>query len=132
MNNGYLIHYLYIYSEFSFAWNTQFAMFMEMHCFSASLGRGGYAFKTEVFIFSKTGLSISNWKIIFKGFCLTSEDSIGGDSGIDEDKIFFSYLISITFVIEKQRLPLSQDYAYSSLSLSSFQVCLGFNCSYVK
>lgn len=92
MNNGYLIHYLYIYSEFSFAWNTQFAMFMEMQCFSASLGRGGYAFKTEVFIFSKTGLSISNWKIIFKGFCLTSEDSIGGGSGIDEDKIFFFLL----------------------------------------
>lgn len=124
MNNGYVIHYLYIYSEFSFAWNTQFVMLIEMHCFSASLERDCYAFKTEDFIFSKKGLSISNWKVIFKGFCLTSEDS-----GIDKGK-FFSELTSVTFLIEKQYLPLSHDYTHSSLSLLSGSVCALIPCMY--
>lgn len=99
MNNGYFIHCLYQYSEFSFAWNTQFIMVMEMHCFSASLEEDCYAFK--VFIFSKIRLIFSNWKIIFKGFCLTSEDSIAGGFSTDEGKISFSELISIIFWIEK-------------------------------
>lgn len=99
---------------------------MEMHRFSASLGRGCYAFKMEVFIFSKKGLSISNWKIIFKGFCLASEDS-----SIDKGKAC-SELISVTFLIEKQYLPLSHDYTHSSLSLPSGSVCALIPCTYTR
>lgn len=94
-------------------------MVMEMHCFTASLERGCYEFKGC--IYSKIRLRFSNWKIIFKGFCLTSGYSNGGGSSIDEGKIFL-WLIFIIFLIEKLCLPLSQDRAHAFLSLSLFEV----------
>lgn len=130
MNNGYFIHYLYQYSEFSFAWNTQFVMVMEMRCFSASLEEDCYAFK--VFIFSKIRLRFSNWKIIYKGFCLTSEDSIGGGSSTDEGKDFFFWVNFHNILSRETSLPLSQDSAYSFLSLSSLGVCLCILLTYNK
>lgn len=43
---------------------SQFIILMAMRCFSASLERDCYAFKTEIFIYSKIELSVSNLKII--------------------------------------------------------------------